>query len=372
MNQLKICHITTVHNEGDIRIFYKMCVSLAANPLNQVYLIVPNATPRNEHGVEILSFISDTGNRKERIKKAGQKALEIAKEINADIYHLHDPELLTIARKLKKQTGSKVVFDSHEDVPKQLMDKIWIPAYQRKLFSWFYEKYERYVCSKIDGVISVTPIICDRFRKVQKNVELIANYPDLQELTFSDKKAEFSKTICYVGGIFKTRGIIELVQAIEGTEIQLLLAGTFESESLKEQVKGLPGWENVTYYGQVNRNEIKVILEKSEIGIVTLHPTKSYLESYPIKLFEYMAAGIAILASDFPLWRTITDPAQCASYVDPRNATEIRSVLNVMLANPKETRKKGENGKLAVQKLYNWKSEFEKLQAFYHKLNDNQ
>ena len=57
MNQLKICHITTVHNEGDIRIFHKMCVSLAVNPLNQVSLIVPNATPRNERGVEILSFI---------------------------------------------------------------------------------------------------------------------------------------------------------------------------------------------------------------------------------------------------------------------------------------------------------------------------
>ena len=209
MKKLKICHITTVHNENDIRIFHKMCVGLASNPSNQVYFIVPNAEPRNEQGVEILSFVSDTENRKERIKKAGQKALELAKEIKADIYHLHDPELLTIARKLKKHTGAKVVFDSHEDVPKQLLDKIWIPAYQRKLFSWMYEKYERYVCSQIDGVISVTPIICKRFQKFQRNVALIANYPDLDELTFSDKKNDFSRTIYYVGGIFKTRGIIE-------------------------------------------------------------------------------------------------------------------------------------------------------------------
>jgi glycosyltransferase involved in cell wall biosynthesis len=371
MNKLKICHITTVHNEGDIRIFHKMCVILAANPLNQVYLIVPNATPRNEQSVEILSFVSDTENRKVRIKKAGQKALDLAKEIKADIYHLHDPELLTIARKLKKHTGAKVVFDSHEDVPKQLLDKIWIPTYQRKILSWIYQGYERYVCSRIDGVISVTPIICHRFKKFQKNVALIANYPDLTEFNFSSKQDQFSRTICYVGGIFKTRGIIELVQALENTDIQLLLAGSFESVELEQDVKALNGWKNVTFLGQVGRNEIKNILEKSEIGVVTLHPTKSYLESYPIKLFEYMAAGIAILASDFPLWRTITDPAECANYVDPKNSFEIQRVLIQMLDNPAETRQKGTNGKLAVQTNYNWKSELEKLQMFYHKLIEN-
>ncbi|MBM3452298.1 MAG: glycosyltransferase family 4 protein [Bacteroidetes bacterium] len=371
MKRLKICHITTVHNEGDIRIFHKMCVSLAANPLNQVYLIIPNATSRNEKGVEILSFVSDTENRKVRIKKAGQKALELANELKADIYHLHDPELLTIARKLKKQIGAKVVFDSHEDVPKQLLDKIWIPAYQRKLLSRVYERYERFVCARIDGVISVTPIICNRFQKFQKNVALIANYPDLEELTFSDKKNDFSRTICYVGGIFQTRGILELVQALDNTDIQLLLAGSFESEELEQHVKALKGWQNVTFLGQVGRNEIKDILEKSEIGVVTLHPTKSYVESYPIKLFEYMAAGIAILASDFPLWRTITDPAECANYVDPKNSLEIQRVLLKMLDTPSETRQMGTNGKIAVQMIYNWKSEFEKLQAFYHKLIEN-
>jgi hypothetical protein len=87
-------------------------------------------------------------------------------------------------------------------------------------------------CFKCDYFIY---IICDCvYRKIQKNVALIANYPDLEELTFSDKKDGFSRTICYVGGIFKTRGIIELVEALENTDIQLLLAGTFESEELDQ------------------------------------------------------------------------------------------------------------------------------------------
>ena len=85
-----------------------------------------------------------------------------------------------------------------------------------------------------------------------------------------------------------------------------------------------------------------------------------------------MAAGIALLASDFPLWRTITDPAECAYYVDPKNSVEIQKLLIQMLDNPAETRQMGLNGKLAVQTNFNWKGEFDKLQEFYRKLIENQ
>jgi glycosyltransferase involved in cell wall biosynthesis len=361
---MKICHITTVHPDGDVRIFHKMCVSLATSNDFQVSCIVPNCETRVESGVNIISFSLDAQNRSSRIRLASKKALGLAIKQDADIYHLHDPELLTIALKLKKKTGARVIFDSHEDVPKQLMDKIWIPSYQRVLISKLYAIYERFVCSRLDGVISVTPLICNRFRKFQPNVEMIANYPDLLELNILEKN-RFSRTICYVGGIFRTRGIIELVNAIDKIEVRLLLAGTFESDELKETVMNLPGWENVQFFGQVSRTEIASILNQSEIGIVTLHPTQSYVEAYPIKMFEYMASGTAVLASDFPLWREIIFQSNCGKCVDPMDVSAIRASLIEMLENSTVTRNQGKNGLLAAKNIYNWEKEFIKLKAFY-------
>ena len=364
----KICHITTVHPSTDVRIFHKMCISLAKKSEFEVHLVVPNTESKLQNDVRIHSFESKFKNRRKRIKSAGKKALEIASKLNASIYHLHDPELLFIALKLKKTTGAKIIFDSHEDVPKQILDKIWIQPIQRKLISWLYAKYERRICSKLDGIISVTPIICKRFKSFNNNVELIANYPDKSEFSGIPKRLDFRKEIAYVGGIFKKRGIIELIQAIENIDVQLHLAGSFESDSLKEEVSTMQGWQKVNYLGTVGRNEIKEILSKSEIGIVTLHPTRSYFESYPIKLFEYMATSNAILLSDFPLWRNLIEEYDCCEFVDPLNVEEISNKLNKMLNNEDRTRKMGSNGFRAIQEKYNWQEEFEKLFKFYMNL----
>jgi glycosyltransferase involved in cell wall biosynthesis len=369
MRKIHICHITTVHKDGDVRIFHKMCCSLAKDASFEVSCIVPNVENRTVENVRIVSFETEIENRRKRISEAGKKALSMALKLKADIYHLHDPELLRIALKLKKKTNSVVVFDSHEDVPQQILDKYWIPCYQRRLISWAFSKYQRFVCARIDGVISVTPIICQKFMTYQKNVELVANFPDISELE-DYEKSSFSRTICYVGGIFKTRGIIELVKAIEHIEVTLLLAGTFESEELETTVRSLPGWRKVEFYGQVGRNEIIKILKKSEIGIVTLHPTSSYVEAYPIKMFEYMAMKNAVLASDFPIWRSIVQGANCGELVDPLEVKEIAGKLKEMLDNPDKTRNMGANGAIAARDTYQWSREYEKLKAFYLRLSN--
>lgn len=368
MKKIKVCHITTVHKDGDVRIFYKICKSLSRTNRYDVSCIVPNTIERFEEGIQVLSFQSNGENRKERIQKAGKIALSLAIKVKADIYHLHDPELLRIAIALKRKTKAAVIFDSHEDVPKQLMDKIWIPAYQRQFISWLYSVYEKFVCKRIDGVISVTPIICNRFKIFQKNVELVANFPDLKELGEYEKNESFSRTICYIGGIFKTRGIIELVKSIEHIDVELILAGTFETPDLEKNVRALPGWKRVNYLGQIDRTEIYKVLQKSEIGVVTLHPTSSYREAYPIKMFEYMAMKNAVLASDFPMWREIVDKSECGECVDPLNVEQISAKLEDMLNSPEKTRIQGENGAKAIKEVYQWEREFEKLERFYHKV----
>ena len=259
-------------------------------------------------GVKIISLDFAFQSRLKRILFASKKIFDTAVDIKADIYHLHDPELLRIAVKLKRKTASRVIYDSHEDLPKQVLDKHWIPSLFRNSISKFIYRYEMNKASKIDGVISVTDKICKRFLKVNDNVCLVANFPILsnQNKDYSITK-KYDNTICYIGGLFPKRGIKELVQALDYCDAILHLAGSFSSKKFEKEVKSLKGWSKVNFHGYVSKNKIDEILLQSNIGIVILHPTESYKESLPIKMFEYMSAGLPVVASDFPEWKKIFD-----------------------------------------------------------------
>ena len=365
INKPIICHVTSAHPEGDIRVYHKMCVSMANE--FKIVLIIPNAKNRTEDNVEIIGFNTSFKSRFDRITQAPKQILQLALSVSADIYQLHDPELLRIAPSLKKKSGAKVIFDSHEDVPKQICNKSWIPRFFRPLISKTYAIYEANACKNIDGVISVTPIICNRFRKINPNTEMIANYPNNVKFQKVEGITKIKNAICYIGGLSQTRGILELVKALEYCDAELHLAGRFESQELELQARSLKGWNQVNYYGHVSREKISEIMALSNIGMVTLHPTPSYIEAYPIKLFEYMSAEIAVLASDFPLYRALLEKYDCGCFVDPINAEKIGETIQNMLRKPELTKKQGVNGYQAVLKEYNWSNEKKKLISFYEK-----
>lgn len=364
----KVCHITSAHPDGDIRIFHKSCVTLA-NAGFETYCIVPNAVSRMEKGVKIVGFSIQKGSRLRRFIFTVNQAYREALAIQADVYHLHDPELLLIARKLKRKTGAQVIFDSHEDVPKQIMDKPWIPSLFRGMVSKIYAAFEKRVCKKLDAVISVTPLICKRFAAFHPRVELVANFPDLQEfdLDSPEKSNETIRKACYVGGLFETRGIRELVQSLELIDVELHLAGLFSSPQFEKEIKALPGWKKVVYYGQIDRKAIQDLFAKTSVGVVTLLPTASYMEAYPIKMFEYMAAGLAVLASDFPLYRELVEQYTCAEFVNPTDPKLIAEKLDAMFDNP-DLLIWGQNGRKAIIEKINWSHEGAKLVCLYEQL----
>jgi glycosyltransferase involved in cell wall biosynthesis len=289
-----------------------------------------------------------------------------ALEVDADIYHFHDPELLPYGLKLRKK-GKIVVYDAHEDLPKQVMDKPWIPTIFRGIVSQLINRYELYVAKQLSGVISVTETICDRFRTVNSNVQMVANYPlfhEVEQLSGLDNE-KVPGQICYVGNLFPKRGVLELVDALNYTDATLVLAGKFSTQEFEDQVKANAGWKKVNYLGHVDRKQVMEILATSQVGMVTLHPTKSYLEALPIKMFEYMSAGIPVIASDFPLWRSIIEKESCGVCVDPLNPKEIGEAINNLICNPINAQQMGINGFNAFKSHYNWNAEKDKLIKFY-------
>ena len=128
------------------------------------------------------------------------------------------------------------------------------------------------------------------------------------------------------------------------------------------------GWSKVRFHGWSSRTEVANILGDVRAGLVVLHPLKNYIDSFPTKMFEYMAIGLPVIASDFPLWRRIISDVNCGLFVDPQNPEAIAKAMQWILDHPQEAEDMGRRGRKAVEEVYNWKSESVKLANLYESL----
>jgi glycosyltransferase involved in cell wall biosynthesis len=363
-----VAHLTSVHPRYDTRIFLKECISLAKNGY-QVSLVVGDAyADEFKDGVHIYGIGASTG-RLDRIRHAPGRIFKKAIELNADIYHLHDPELLPIGIKLKKH-GKRVIFDAHEDVPKQILGKPYLSKPSKIFLSWALHHFETWACRQFDAVVAATPFIRDKFLSINPRSSDINNFPLLSELS-SDLLIEVQdKQVCYVGGIATIRGIHEVVEAMGmiKSQVRLQLGGRFSEPELRSKVRQLSGWSQVDELGFLDRSEVKEVMSRSIAGLVTLHPLENYLDALPVKMFEYMGAGIPVIASDFPVWRKIVVGNDCGLCVDPMDPKAIADAIDYLVTHPETARRMGHNGKVAVQQRYNWQNEEGKLLALYKEL----
>ena len=148
-----ICHMTVVHSRFDERIFQKECRSLANDGFVITLMVADGKGPECVDGIQVVD-IGAVRNRWQRFFVFGIKALMCARNISADIYHLHDPELLWVGY-LLKLSGYKVVFDAHELTSLQIKIKHYIPKAFRYIVSRSYIFYEAFCVRKMDAIVIV-------------------------------------------------------------------------------------------------------------------------------------------------------------------------------------------------------------------------
>lgn len=368
INRSTVVHFTSLHLRNDTRIFYKECVSLAKDVNNKVVLIVADGLG-NEHkdSVEIVDIGLINHGRLLRAFVATLRLLKKIRSINPDVCHFHDPELLPSGLFLKL-IGKKVVYDVHEDLPRQILSKEWVPKFFRVPLSFMVEIFEDLSSRCFDLIVTATPHINERFKKTNTNSFNINNYPLLEEVLFLEPLNKKNRTVCYIGGLTRIRGLLQVMKGLELCDATLILAGDFNDKKFEAEIKACPAWNKVQYLGSISREEVVQVLKSCAAGIVTFLPEPNHIYSQPNKMFEYMAASLPVVASDFPLWREIIEGNKCGVCVDPNDPSQIAKAINYILDNYDETRQLGLNGFNAIQKKYNWNVEEKKLLELYTKL----
>jgi glycosyltransferase involved in cell wall biosynthesis len=366
--------MTSAHPPFDVRIFHKECRSLLAGG-HEVVLIAPAPENGKCQGIQLVPIPCWT-NRLVRIARGGYSVYREACRQRADVYHLHDPELLPVGMALRAM-GKRVIYDSHEDLPRTISYKSYVPRSLRPLVSRIVEGIEACACRRISALIAANPVIATRFSDIAREVVVIHNYPRVEEIqrTTGSRVLRGNGSLVYVGmRITRARGVEEMIRAVgllpPSMPVRLKLVGALDPNNLMESLSRVPGWDRTDYLGPLGRAGIVQALHQARAGLVILHPEPNYLTAEPVKLFEYMCAGIPAIASDFPVCRKIIEQSKCGLLVNPLDPKDIAQAIEYLWTHPEEADAMGRRGQQTIRERYNWSNEEKVLLALYRRFED--
>lgn len=370
----RICHFSTAHRANDIRIVRKEA-SAAAEAGHDVVVVIQGDLPEECSAVRHVRIEQGSGGRLKRFLVTAARVYRSARQQRADIYQFHDPDLLPFALMLRME-GAVVIYDTHEDVPRDIVSKHWIPVWLRGTVAHTFELFEDFAARRMSAVVAATPFIGERFKKLNACATVVNNYPFLDELAepgtdvlpVSPAEGVERSGFCYVGGVSAIRSASEMVQACDLSGHTLRVAGPIETEALRERLRAQSGWQHVEYLGTLGRSDVAKLLGRSIAGLVLFYPEPNHVNAQPNKLFEYMSAGIPVIASNFPLWRDIVERFDCGICVDPLDPQAIAAAMTSLASDQERARRMGRNGRDAVLKHFNWEREKASLLHVYDSL----
>lgn len=369
---MKIAHISTLHSRNDTRILLKEVNSLAKGLNAQLEYFVQDGLP-DERGALENVWIRGTGSRLvskyQRLTVGQWRMLKAVLGSRAKIVHFHDPELIPLGLVLKL-LGKRVIYDVHENTPLQVLAIKGKQRWKKIFLSRIIAIAEGVSARIFDLIVCATPHIAERF--AHNNAVLVQNFPMIGELRLNRSSHRRKSGFFFVGGFSRIRGGVEMVAAlglVRQDNVSLTIAGNYENEAFRREILSSSDSAKINSLGWQDRSQVAEHMSKAIAGLVTYLPVPNHIEAQPNKLFEYMSAGLPVIASDFPLWRKIVENANCGLLVDPSDPQSIAGAMSWMLNHPDEAEKMGLNGLKAVKQTYNWDREAEKLLTAYKKIH---
>lgn len=369
---VKAVHLTSVHQTFDVRIFQKECKTLLEAGY-EVVLIAPHGKDEIVDGVRIHT-IYKPNNKVLRILTSGWRVFRAAQKEKAALYHFHDTELIPVGFILTL-LGKPVIYDMHEHMPGYLLTKEWIPAFLRKPVSKAFQLFERLTLNRFHVVFAEKSYVEDYLWV--KNRTIVLNYP-LADFLLQVQAGKFTEpTIGYVGDVNESRGALVTTQALsllakKGQAPKWLCIGRIH-DTLKTKLQTMIDDNNlnVEFTGYMVSKEAHPLVARTHIGLAVVERIPNNTGSLLTKLFEYMALGMPLITSDFPLYKELIEGIGCGLCVAPEKPEELAEAIEYLLSHPEEAAEMGRRGREAVKGNYNWNTEAEKLLELYKRVLAN-
>jgi glycosyltransferase involved in cell wall biosynthesis len=295
--------------------------------------------------------------------------------LQPDIIHCHDFDTLIPGLLWGKLHRKPVIYDAHEYFAD--LCKPRLPGRFGYIIYRTIHILEHWGARLASGIITVDRILKEIYLQDNTNVIILGHYPSLTFI--SERNPVFSKpllNLIYAGRLSIDRGLLIYLEIlhhlkISGIPTRLFLAGVFTPSSdenlFYSRIKDLE--EDIKILGWVPYENMPAVLRTKDVGLMIFKPEPRYINAVPVKLFENMASGLPVVASNFPQIVTIIQKENCGLLVDPLSSPKIAAdgIAN-WWKNPEIARKLGDNGKKAISRSYFWESQNEKIDSFYKKL----
>ncbi|MBP0462309.1 glycosyltransferase [Roseomonas sp. PWR1] len=369
-----IVMLSAAHPPEDVRIVRKQGASLAAAGWRVRHLCPDVATRGARSGREQLDGVALAPYRRGGGwlgRLLGFPALvRRAARSGAAVLHAHEPDAWFAALLAARRSGARVVIDVHEHYPSRLDTRL--PPALRPLARAALRAACRIAGRLADAVVLARDGLAEDFPPPARLVP-VRNHA-LPVPAPPPRMADGPLTLVHLGVLGRTRGSMllpdVLAAAPAGTRLRLLGRFTDETEpAFRARAAGLGVADRIEDRGWQPQDALPEALAGCDIGLVLFQPVdRNHRLALPHKLFDYMLAGLPVIAPDFaPETAAVVREAGCGLLVDTADPAAIAAAV-AALADPGRRAAMGAAGREAALGRFGWAGEAARLVALYRDL----